>query len=241
VTPAWRNVAAAAPSQHQYADASGRIAYTRDDYGNFTQVLRDALGRETRVVRFAGAVGNAPSLALAVQYDGRGRVTRRTEPAAGTKLFQYLPTGELVRSVQGANGIFQDGSAGVEIHVGSLGRVVERKVFKVGQDANCGWTQPIVSDDTTFDYDNPYQADAASYPLTLGRIAAMHNDTVSIAFGYTETGGLVHSRRMAVCLGVPRQGSADATERRPAHRGLLRHGLLDPITGIPQLFLRHFE
>ena len=188
VTPAWRNVGAAAPSQHQYADASGRIAYTRDDYGNFTQALRDALGRETRVVRFAGAVGSAPSLALALQYDGRGRLTRRTEPAAGTKLFQYLPTGELVRAVQGANGVFQDGSAGVEVHVGSLGRVVERKVFKVGQDANCGWTQPIVSDDTTFDYDAPYQTDAVSYPLTAGRMSAMHNDTVSIAFGYTDRG-----------------------------------------------------
>ena len=160
VTQPWQ---ASGRVSREYLDAAGRVVFVRDSYQNYSQILRDTLGRETGLVRFAGAVGSSPSVSYTRQYDLRGRVWQEGDDSSGTKIFSYQASGEPTGFQQAAVGSYGASPSGVTFIIGSLGRVIEQDRYRLVKDpATCAWKQVQTSD--RYQYDRPY--DNSSYGVT---------------------------------------------------------------------------
>jgi hypothetical protein len=91
VTPGWVNTAAPNAFTRKYLDAGGAELYARDAFGNFTQTLRDVLGRPTKAIRYSGVPNNSvPKVTFVTYYDQRGRVSREDDDASGTHYYTYF-------------------------------------------------------------------------------------------------------------------------------------------------------
>lgn len=169
----------------QYTDAQGRVAFTRDAYQNYQQYLRDPLGRDTGVIRFAGAPGSHPTVAFSRAYDLRGRVQQENDDSAGSRTYDYLPTGELVGIHQAPNAQYGSSPSGITFKIGTLGRVVEQDRYRLVRDAaTCAWSQEVKTD--KFSYDTPYSAGA--YGVTAGKLTSEFNGDATVAYGYDARG-----------------------------------------------------
>lgn len=185
VTPDW--AATGATAARAYADAMGRTRYTRTPTGTYEQTMYDLLGERTTVIRTPGSPATpTPSVTSSWTYDKRGRVKSEYSDAAGTKTYTYLPTGELVQSLQNASVITDKNATWSVFMLGAFGRVVERDdnrfVLQVAD--NCQQTA-AVTDVTTYQFDTAYQALTGRYgTATAGLMTAAFTTKSTLAFGF---------------------------------------------------------
>ena len=98
------------------------------------------------------------------EYDERGRVRTETDPSFGTRIHQYLPTGEELRIGQNPSTADPDGVAGVEYTYGSMGRLVARRNVE-RQSGVASYPQGV-----TYSYDQgAYAAGKVTLGVELGR------------------------------------------------------------------------
>jgi RHS repeat-associated protein len=171
------------PAMREYHDASKSVHHSRDSYGNFTQTLRDALGRSVGAIRWAGGPeSNHARVASAQSYDGRGRVVREDDDSSGTRHHLYLPTGELAQTIHVALHASREQrpANGQDTFFGSLGRPVRRTSYRLDTAAK------TIDDDLVWGYDAPYAG--GRYSRVAGRAAWVANRLSTIAYGYDDDG-----------------------------------------------------
>jgi hypothetical protein len=123
-------------------------------------------------------------------YDKRGRVQTEFADASGYRSYTYLPTGETIQVLQnpalGVTSTIDPKSVGSVQKIGSLGRVMERDDFRNETAADCA-SSPH-EDSTNFQYDTPWNLDAARYGVTAGKLTAVMTGTTTVAIGYNNLG-----------------------------------------------------
>jgi RHS repeat-associated protein len=177
----------------QYYDASARLVYARDPFNNLSHVVYDPLSRPIATERRASPPVPI-TMTSTVEYDTLGRIIKKVDPDFGTRIFRYLPSGQLAYTGQNPTSAAPDGVIGVKYLYDSLGRLTEvqhvlprRPPERVSR----------------FLYDQSYsgQFGSGSYEYTAGRMTAAISDATTIAFGYNEDG--VQTRRDQWFNGLP--------------------------------------
>jgi len=115
--------------------------------------------------------------------------------AGGKRWFTYLPTGDVSQVVQNADPTIASESAAWTIYtVGTLGRIVKIEKHRNSKTSTC--TTAELVDQTTLQYDTPYNGDSARYDssgngVLAGRLTAQLGSAATVAFGYDFRGTLV--------------------------------------------------
>ena len=187
----WENDNSPNTAVRSYFDASGRLAYRKDQYQNMEQTRFDPLGRSTGLIRYAGGPGSATLTASQSQtLDAWGRVTKEVDNCADAlastpastcrvRLYTYLPTGELASAMQAPSSDVPGGTLGVSNVYGSLGRLTERDLVSWS-----GGTRTLTIDGV-FQYDAPAAGLGGTRSLgAAGRMASATNDAATLFFGY---------------------------------------------------------
>lgn len=162
-----------AAGPESFVDAAGLLRRTTDAEGNGARWRYDALGRPIETVR--EAPGSARAVTSSVTLDMMGRVTLRTDPNFGSRIFSYDPQSPgLLTSVR-----FDKPQEEIR-YTYDMGRV------KTVQFCSAGGACTLDADLT---WDVPYP-NGTDYQYTAGHIGYATNQRTDIAFSYDDTGAM---------------------------------------------------